>query len=116
MALADQKCVPCGKNGQAMTSMQLQQALSELPCWQYVDVSEPKLEREYAFNTFDQALKFANKVGELAEQYNHHPVLIVSWGKVVVQWWTHEIGSVHYADAVLAGKTDRLYHCEVIAT
>lgn len=109
MTLADQHCLPCGKNGQALTPSELRQALAALPHWQCIEGKVPKLERVYDFKNFSEALAFTNRVGALAEQYQHHPTLTLAWGNVCVQWWTHDIQNIHHADVVMAAKTQRLY-------
>jgi hypothetical protein len=49
------------------------------------------LERKYIFKNFREALEFTNKVGELAEEQDHHPMIQTEWGRVTVTWWTHAI-------------------------
>ncbi|WP_054113438.1 4a-hydroxytetrahydrobiopterin dehydratase [Marinagarivorans algicola] len=110
MTLADQHCLPCGRNGQALTSSELSQALVELPSWDCIAGNAPKLECTYHFENFSEALAFTNAVGVLAEQYQHHPTLAVAWGQVRVQWWTHNIQNIHHADVVMAAKTQRIYN------
>ncbi len=68
-----------------------------------------RLEREFAFDTFADALQFTDAVGQLAEAEGHHPALLTEWGKVTVTWWTHTIGGLHRNDFILAAKTDTLY-------
>jgi 4a-hydroxytetrahydrobiopterin dehydratase len=51
----------------------------------------------------------ANRVGELAEEENHHPLLTVEWGRVLVAWWTHKIRNIHHNDLLMAAKTDALF-------
>jgi 4a-hydroxytetrahydrobiopterin dehydratase len=57
---------------------------------------------------FQQALDFTNKVGQLANQENHHPALLTEWGKVKVDWWTHKIKGLHRNDFIMAAKTDEV--------
>ena len=78
--------------------------------WQVKEVSgEPRLERVFKFKDFAQALAFTDKVGSIAEQEDHHPLLVTEWGKVTVDWWTHKIGGLHKNDFIMAAKTDELY-------
>lgn len=93
----------------AVTPSQLNQALKSLPQWQCIRQGDPKLEREYRLADFAQALAFAQVVGQIAEQAGHHPILVVAWGVVKVQWWTHEIHNIHNNDLILAAKTDQAY-------
>ena len=66
------------------------------------------LTREFMFKTFAEAFQFASKVAELADQQDHHPKLIIEWGKVSIFWWTHSINGLHMNDFVMAAKTDAL--------
>ena len=74
--------------------------------WKVVD--EHHLEKEFKFKDFRQALDFTQRVGELAEQVNHHPDLCLSWGKAKVTLWTHKIGGLSETDFVFAAKVDAL--------
>jgi 4a-hydroxytetrahydrobiopterin dehydratase len=68
----------------------------------------PRLERQYRFRSFVDALAFTNRVGEIAEAEGHHPAILTEWGRVTVSWWTHKIRGLHRNDFVMAAKTDRL--------
>jgi 4a-hydroxytetrahydrobiopterin dehydratase len=74
--------------------------------WSVVD--EHHLEREYLFDDFRQALDFAVKVGEMAEEQAHHPDIHLAWGKVKVTIWTHKIDGLTESDFVFAAKADAL--------
>jgi len=65
--------------------------------------------KEFKFKNFVEALAFTNKVGELAEAENHHPAILVEYGKVTVSWWTHVIGGLHKNDFIMAARTDSAY-------
>jgi 4a-hydroxytetrahydrobiopterin dehydratase len=66
-----------------------------------------KLEREFIFSDFRNALRFVNKVGELAEEMNHHPdILLFGYKKVKITLTTHSEGKVTRKDYELAGKID----------
>ena len=65
------------------------------------------LEKDYKFKNFRQALDFTNRVGELAEEQNHHPDLYLAWGQVKITLWTHKIDGLTESDFVLAAKADQ---------
>jgi 4a-hydroxytetrahydrobiopterin dehydratase len=50
---------------------------------------------EFKFNNFAQALEFTNKVGAIAEEEDHHPLIIMEYGRTTVDWWTHNIAGLH---------------------
>lgn len=66
------------------------------------------LEREFAFADFAEALAFVNRVGELAENANHHPDVEIHWNRVRLRWWTHVTGSITDRDRELAERTNEL--------
>ena len=108
--LANQSCEACQAGAPKLTDSELQNVLNELPEWQIQEVDGVKqLVREYKFKNFVKAMDFAVKVGEVAEEHNHHPELTVTWGETKVVWWTHKINGLHHNDSVMAAKTDGLY-------
>ena len=82
----------------------------ELEGWQLIEESSvEKLVREFDFDDFESALKFVNKVGQLAEEEDHHPVITLEWGKVEVVWWSHEEGGVEEIDWKMAEACNEVY-------
>ena len=111
MKLTDMQCIPCRGDQPKLTREEIDQSLAQVPGWQVSTQEDiPRLIRQFKFKNFAQALAFANQVGELAEQQDHHPAILVEWGRVTVSWWTHIIGGLHLNDFISAAKTDQLYH------
>jgi 4a-hydroxytetrahydrobiopterin dehydratase len=73
--------------------------------WNEVD---DKLEREFKFDDFLQAIAFVNKVAELAQSENHHPDIEIHYDKVILRWWTHTAGGVTDRDRELAARSAAL--------
>jgi 4a-hydroxytetrahydrobiopterin dehydratase len=69
--------------------------------------AEGHLQRTYSFSNFVDAIAFANRVGDIAEEQNHHPDLYVAWGKCTVEIWTHKIQGLTESDFYFAAKADR---------
>jgi len=67
------------------------------------------LQRTYSFSNFVDAMAFANRVGDIAEEQNHHPDLSVAWGKCTVEIWTHKIQGLTESDFYFAAKADRAF-------
>ena len=109
LPLAQQKCVPCHGGLPPLTADETAALHPQAPDWAVVERNGiPRLERVFRFKTFAQALAFTNRVGALAEEQDHHPVLVTEWGKVTVTWWTHAIGGLSENDFICAAKVDRL--------
>jgi 4a-hydroxytetrahydrobiopterin dehydratase len=65
--------------------------------------------RDWHFEDFAQALDFVNRVGELAEEANHHPdILLHGWNKVRLSLTNHSAGGLTEADFEMAGRIDQL--------
>lgn len=107
--LANQSCEACKAGAPLLTSAEIAAVMHDIPEWYVITVDGvQRLSRTFTFKNFVTALAFANRVGDLAEEHNHHPAITVEWGKATVQWWTHKIGGLHHNDAVMAAKTDLL--------
>ena len=61
----------------------------------------PKLDRDFKFNNFEDALAFTNQIGAIAELEGHHPRITTEWGKVAITWWTHKIRNLHQNDFII---------------
>ena len=93
----------------ALDEIALQSLTDNLDGWTiHRSTDIPRIEKTFKFPDFASALAFTNRVGELAEQENHHPALLTEWGKVTVSWWTHTLRGVHRNDVIMAARTDRL--------
>lgn len=104
-SLASRECVPCHGGVPTLTAEETAPLLAQLAKgWRIVD--EHHLTRSYEFPDFALALAFVNRVGEVAEKNGHHPDLHLSWGRVVIEVWTHAIDGLSESDFVLAAKCD----------
>ncbi len=107
--LSQLKCVACRGGEPTLTEQQIVQFMPQVPEWQVKEMEgEKRLERVYKFKNFAQAIAFTDQVGAIAEEEDHHPLIVTEWGKVTVQWWTHKIRGLHQNDFVMAAKTDKL--------
>lgn len=109
--LVSKHCEACQADAPRLSEAEFKTKFqTEIPHWQLVNaVDIPQLRREFTFSNFQNAMNFANKVGQLAEAENHHPAITVEWGKVTVVWWTHKIKGLHHNDVIMAAKSDQLF-------
>jgi 4a-hydroxytetrahydrobiopterin dehydratase len=98
------------KGEKPLNKEELADLLSALPDWKIVEREGiPRLERSFHFPDFQGALDFAAQVGEKAEEADHHPAILISWGRAAVSWWTHAVNGLHENDLIMAARTDQLY-------
>ena len=108
--LLQMKCVACRPGAPTVTDEEIQRLHPQIPEWQIKEVQGVRrLERVFKFKDFVQSLEFTNKVGAIAEEADHHPLIITEYGRVTVQWWTHVIGGLHKNDFIMAAKTEEIY-------
>ncbi len=108
--LSKMHCLACRGDQPVVSEAQVDQFMSEVPDWQVAEVAGVRrLVRVFKFRNFAEAIAFTDKVGAIAEQEDHHPLLITEWGKVTVNWWTHKLHGLHQNDFVMAARTDQLF-------
>lgn len=86
-----------------LTSSQIARAMAKLPEWRKAGKS---ITRTFVFKDFPAAIRFVNKVAELAEKVNHHPDIDIRWNKVTLVLSTHENDGLTARDFKLARKFD----------
>ena len=102
-------CEACSEEAQKATEDQITAFTSSYPEWEVLtETNITLLTRTFYFSNFAEAAKFAEQVGIIAEQANHHPRIIIEYGKTRVDWWSHKIGNIHALDLRLAATTNRL--------
>ena len=107
--LIQQKCVACRADAPRVADDELPDLLKQIPDWQPItDNSVLKLNKVFNFDNYLDAISFTNKIAQLAEDEDHHPAILLEWGRVEVTWWTHKIGGLHKNDFIAAAKTDLL--------
>lgn len=91
----------------ALTSDQIEKALSDLDGWEFKD---DKIHREFEFKDFKTALSFIVRVGFDAEDQGHHPELFNVYNTVQISLATHDADDkVTEKDVNLAKAIDAIY-------
>ncbi len=105
--LASKKCIPCSVGAPSLMEDEIEELKKSLKeGWEVID--NKKLKKIFKFRNFKEALDFTNKIGAIAEEEGHHPDIHLSWGRVVIELWTHKIGGLHENDFILAAKIHKI--------
>ena len=104
--LSSKKCVPCRGGVPALTVEQVRPLQGQVKAWTVID--NHHLTKRFAFEDFQQALNFVNRVGAIAEEEDHHPDICFGWGRVEVTTWTHKVNGLTENDFILAAKIDEI--------
>lgn len=103
--LAKKHCKPCEGKSDALESARIKELHQELNSgWELME--DHHIEKEFRFDGYQPAVDFTNKVANLAKEENHHPDILLSYGKVKVTLWTHKAGGLTENDFVLAAKIE----------
>jgi 4a-hydroxytetrahydrobiopterin dehydratase len=108
--LAQMHCSPLKAGTATLTETEISRLTADLPGWQvFIKDGEPRLEKIYKFQDYPQAIAFANQVANAAIIEDHHPVILLEYGKVTVTWWSHIIHGLHQNDFIMAARTEQLF-------
>lgn len=104
--LASRSCKSCESGEGRLNDPEIKTLMKQLPGdWK---LKSSQLEKSFEFPDFKQALEFTNKVGDLAEEQEHHPDIFLSYGEVRIQLSTHSAGGLTENDFILAAKINEL--------
>jgi Pterin-4a-carbinolamine dehydratase len=108
--LVTSSCEACRVDAPVLENKEIQELLSQIPSWKVFEEDDTKkIICSFIFLNYDDSRNFLNKVADLAEVEDHHPEIILEWGKVTVTWWSHKIKGLHKNDFICASKTDALF-------
>ena len=88
-----------------LSDAEVQNALQSLNGWSRNGIA---MERKYEFNDFVEAMKFVNRVAEVAESAGHHPDIQIVYNKVTLQLTSHDSGGLTSRDINMAEKLNAL--------
>ncbi len=88
-----------------LTNKEINIKINEIDDWKIIDGS---LCKEFEFVNFVKAIEFVNKIAEIAEEQEHHPVLINSYNHLRIELKTHDVNGISDKDFKLAKTIDDL--------
>ena len=106
--LALNTCEACRIDAPTVSNNEASMLIKEIEGWDLINDGIKKLKKEFSFSNYSDSVDFSNKVADMAEQEDHHPQIILEWGKVTVIWWSHKIKGLHKNDFICAAKTNNI--------
>jgi 4a-hydroxytetrahydrobiopterin dehydratase len=88
-----------------LADSEIPEALASVPKWER---AEDTIHRTWKFDTYSEGVEFVTKVAALAEEMDHHPDLLLSYGRVTATLSTHDLGGLSTYDFALAAKISAL--------
>jgi 4a-hydroxytetrahydrobiopterin dehydratase len=106
MKLERMRCLACEGKEPRLKSQQVRKLLPKIKPWR---LEKGRLVRDYKFKDFVRAMRFVNAVARVAEKNFHHPnILVHSWNRVRLEYYTHWMNGLCMSDFVMAAKINRL--------
>lgn len=103
--LSKKHCKPCEGKEDALDPSRIKELHQELNSgWELIE--DHHIEKAFSFDGYEPAVEFANMIANLAKEENHHPDILLSYGKVKVTLWTHKAGGLTENDFILAAKIE----------
>jgi 4a-hydroxytetrahydrobiopterin dehydratase len=106
--LAERHCVPCEKGTPPLPREAAEAFARQLTGWSLDQAGDHhRLSKTIRFKGFLPGVELVDRIAQIAEAEGHHPDLLLSYGSLAIQLWTHAAGGLTENDFVLAAKIDR---------
>ena len=89
----------------AMSESEIVKNLEALAAWR---LEGETITKKYEFPSFPEAIRFVNKVADLAEKADHHPDILINYRRVTLTLSTHSEGGLTKKDFQLAGQIEKI--------
>lgn len=106
--LTVKKCVPCESGSPPFSEEKENELIQEVHGWILIRDGVHKIRRQFKLKNFKEAIRFINKVAEIAEEEGHHPDIYIFYNKVQLDLFTHAVGGLSENDFIMAAKIDLL--------
>jgi 4a-hydroxytetrahydrobiopterin dehydratase len=93
------------EHGELLSQQKAAELMASIPDW---TLGEDVISRELRFENIREAMAFAERVVDLAEEQDHHPDIYISINYLTLVLSTHKVGGLTQSDFTLAAAIDRL--------
>ena len=93
------------EHGELLSQQKAAELMASVPDW---TLGEDVISRELRFENIREAMAFAERVVDLAEEQDHHPDIYISINYLTLVLSTHKVGGLTQSDFTLAVAIDRL--------
>jgi 4a-hydroxytetrahydrobiopterin dehydratase len=101
--------MPLPPTRSALSATQIVASLTKVDGWKlHGDGQDVAIEKTYRFDNFLKTMSFVNAVAYIAEQKDHHPEMLVTYGSCSVRFNTHDVHGVSISDFECAALVDAL--------
>jgi 4a-hydroxytetrahydrobiopterin dehydratase len=94
------------RKGSPLPRQEVEQYMRSLPGW---NLASGSVEKEFRFKSYLDGVAFANEIGKIAEEQNHHPDILIKWRHVKLTLSTHSVKGLSENDFIMAAKAELKY-------
>ena len=84
----------------------IQERLSSLGLKNW-ELKDEKIVKNFQFVSFKEAINFVNKVAEISETLDHHPIITINWKTVKISLKSFDVNAITERDFKLAVKIEK---------
>ena len=88
-----------------LTDNEVDYNLTTLKGWE-LDENESRIIKHFEFKNFKEAIAIMVRIGEVAEELNHHPDWYNSYNKLSIKLSSHDVGGLTLKDFELAQRIE----------
>ena len=88
------------------TNDKIQERLSSLGLKNW-ELKDEKIVKSFHFISFKEAINFVNKVAEISETLDHHPIITINWKTVKISLKSFDVNAITERDFKLADKIEK---------
>jgi 4a-hydroxytetrahydrobiopterin dehydratase len=107
MELSVKRCKPCEAGTPPLTESD-ENVYLKMVAWEIDRSGVHTIRKIFTFKNFKESMAFADRIAVLAEQEQHHPVLHISYRKVIVELHTHAALGLSSNDFIMAAKINQI--------
>ena len=85
---------------------ELKELVVKIPGW---EINNEQIQRVFKFSNFIEAFSFMTKIALICEKYNHHPNWENVYSKVIIKFYTHDLGGISNLDQTLASEINKIF-------
>ncbi|MBD3241335.1 MAG: 4a-hydroxytetrahydrobiopterin dehydratase [Chitinivibrionales bacterium] len=109
MKLEEENCVPCEGGVPPLQAHEEDELHRYVSNWLLDRTADThKLRCRFTQDDFVQTMALVNRIASVAEKQGHHPEMLVGYGKLVVEFYTHAICGLSTNDFIMAAKVNLL--------
>lgn len=102
---AQASCRPLRAGTPPLAPAQIDAGLAQLPGWKH---EEGAIRKTFSFKDYAATMAFVNAIAWIAAREDHHPDLLVGYGRCSVAFSTHSVGGISENDFICAAKIEAL--------